>query len=265
MARTAPRRRRSDILTCTMATILIPLPDHDFDPTEAGVPWRTLTMRGHRIVFATPQGKVARADPRMLTGEGLGVFSALMKADSNGRSAYDEMSECEEFRSPIGYNDISSEKLDGLILPGGHAKGMREFLESSQLQSVVAGFFSRSKPVGAICHGVLLAARSREPDGRSVIYGKKTTALTKFMELTAWALTYLYLGDYYRTYPTTVEDEVRTALATAEDFVRGPISIFRDAPDKLAVGFAVRDGNYLSARWPGDAHRFANEFALMLG
>jgi len=26
----------------------------------------------------------------------------------------------------------------------------------------------------------------------------------------------------------------------------------------------VRDGNYLSARWPGDAHRFAHELAAML-
>jgi len=27
----------------------------------------------------------------------------------------------------------------------------------------------------------------------------------------------------------------------------------------------VRDGHYLSARWPGDAHRFASEFAAMIG
>jgi hypothetical protein len=27
----------------------------------------------------------------------------------------------------------------------------------------------------------------------------------------------------------------------------------------------VRDGHYLSARWPGDAHRFASEFAAMAG
>jgi len=25
----------------------------------------------------------------------------------------------------------------------------------------------------------------------------------------------------------------------------------------------VRDGNYLSARWPGDVHRFAREFSAM--
>lgn len=101
-------------------------------------------------------------------------------------------------------------------------------------------------------------------DGRSVLYGKRTTALTKLMELTAWALTCLYLGDYYRTYPMTVEDEVRAPLAAPEHFVPGPISIVRDLPNNLAAGFTVRDGNYLSARWPGDAHRFANEFALML-
>jgi protease I len=247
-----------------MATVIMPIPDRDFDPTEAGVPWRTLHLRGHRVVLATPNGKVARADPRMITGEGLGIFAALMKADNNGRSAYEEMSECEEFRHPIAYADIRPEKVDGVLLPGGHAQGMRQYLESDRLQSIVAQFFARNQPAGAICHGVLLAARSRRSDGRSVLYGKRTTALTKFMELTAWALTRLYLGDYYRTYATTVEDEVRTALAAPEHFIRGPISMVRDSPGNLAAGFTVRDGNYLSARWPGDAHRFSNDFSAML-
>ena len=88
--------------------------------------------------------------------------------------------------------------------------------------------------------------------------------MTKFMELTAWALTCLYLGNYYRTYPTTVEDEVRAALAAPEEFIRGPLSMIRDSSSNLNVGFTVRDGNYLSARWPSDAHRFAAEFASMM-
>jgi protease I len=248
-----------------MANVLIPVPDQDFDPTETGVPWRTLCQRGHRVVFATPHGKIAHADPRMVTGEGLGIFAPLMKADGNGQSAYEQMRECEEFRHPIAYHDLDSKNFDAMILPGGHARGMREYLESSLLRSIVAESFARNQPIGAICHGVLLAARSSRGDGRSVLYGKRTTALTKLMELTAWMLTRLYLGDYYRTYPLTVEDEVRAALAAPEDFIRGPISIFRDSPSNLARGFTVRDGNYLSARWPGDAHRFANEFASMLG
>ena len=97
-----------------------------------------------------------------------------------------------------------------------------------------------------------------------MLHGRKTTGLTKLMELSAWALTSLYLGDYYRTYPTTVEDEVRAALARPEDFLTGPLALTRDSPRRLDAGFTVRDGNYLSARWPGDAHRFASELARML-
>lgn len=247
-----------------MATILMPLPEHDFDPTESGVPWRILRERSHLVVFATPHGKPAAADPRMVTGAGLGIFKGLLQADNNGRRAYDEMARCAEFQQPIPYNDIRETDVDALLLPGGHAKGMRPYLESERLQSAVVDFFAQGKVVGAICHGVVLAARSRPAGGKSVLHGRKTTSLTKLMELGAWALTYLYLGDYYRTYPTTVEDEVRSALANPEDYLAGPIAVTRDSPGNLDAGFIVRDGNYLSARWPGDAHRFANDLARMV-
>jgi protease I len=247
-----------------MATILMPLPDRDFDPTETGVPWRALSAHGHRFVFATPDGKAATADPRMVTGEGLGLLAPLLKADANGHDAYVAMAESTEFRTPISFADLGTAAWDALILPGGHAKGMRVYLEAAAVQATIAAFFAAGKPVGAICHGVLAAARSRDAAGRSVLHGRKTTALTRMMELTAWTLTVAYLGDYYRTYPVTVEDEVKAALAKPEDFQTGPLAVKRDAPDRLGVGFTVRDGLYLSARWPGDAHRFAADFATLL-
>ena len=248
-----------------MAVVLIPLPHRDFDPTEAGVPWRMLHQQGHRIIFATEDGRPAEADPRMLTGEGLGLWAEFMRADANGRSAYEEMIRSEEYRHPIAYPTIRPEAIDGLILPGGHAVGMRPYLECAQLQTIVAKLLECGRPAGAICHGVLLVARARRADGKSVLYGRKTTALPKILELTGWLLTCLYLGNYYRTYATTVEDEVRASLANRNDFIRGPLSrVRRDSPYNLDAGFTVRDRNFLSARWAGDAHRFAYEFAAML-
>jgi putative intracellular protease/amidase len=141
---------------------------------------------------------------------------------------------------------------------------MKPYLESTHLHSLVAAAFAARLPVGAICHGVVLVARSRDVDGRSTLYVRRTTALTKPMELTAWSLTRAWLGDYNRTYPTTVEDEVTASLAASGDFMRGPISMRRDSAARLEIGFTVRDGWYLSARWPGDAHRFATEFAGMM-
>lgn len=247
-----------------MPTVLLPIPTADFDPTEASVPWKILRARGIAVVFATPDGKPGQADARMLTGQGLGVLARLLKADANGRKAYAEMAASKEFLHPITYAEARISDVQGLLLPGGHAPGMKPYLESTQLQSLVAAAFAALVPVGAICHGVVLAARSRAAGNRSVLFGRKTTALTQRMELAAWWLTRAWLGSYYRTYPTTVEDEVTAALASSGDFVRGPISTRRDAASRLDLGFTVRDGNYLSARWPGDAHRFATEFAGML-
>jgi len=247
-----------------MASVLIPLPAHDFDPTEIAVPWRLLRAQGHRAVFATPEGRPGEADPKLVTGEGLGLLAPLLRADAVGRAAYVELTQAAEFRRPISYGEIVVANFDALLLSGGHAPGMRPYLESARLQAIVAEFFERDAPVAAICHGVLLAARSRHTTGKSVLYDRKTTALTKIMELTAWTLTRLYLDDYYRTYRVTVEDEVRAALARASDFIAGPMPIRRDTADRPDIGFTVRDGNYLSARWPGDAHRFGGEFAAML-
>lgn len=247
-----------------MAIILVPLPATDFDPTEVAVPWRILTQAGHQLCFATPDGRPASADPRMVTGEGLGLLSPLLRAGGNGRAAYAELIASEAFRQPQTWAQIGPDDFDAMLLPGGHARGMRPYLESALLQALVADSFRRDRPVAAICHGVLLAARSQGSDGHSVLHGRKTTALTAQMELSAWNLTRLWLGDYYRTYPVTVEAEVAALLARPDDFLRGPTSLLRDAPGALQRGYVVRDGNYLSARWPGDAHRLGHELAALL-
>lgn len=243
--------------------ILIPIPSVDFDPTECAVPWKIFTSRGLEVHFATPDAQQAHCDPMMITGKGLGPLAPVLTADKNGRQAYAELEADSRFQNPILWVQANAANYDGLILPGGHAKGMKEYLESATLQKLVADFFKAKKPVGAICHGVVLAARSKV-NGVSVLKGRKTTALLKTQEMTAWILTGLWLKDYYRTYNQTVEDEVIANLKFSEDFVHGPTPMLRDDLTHLDRGFAVRDGNYISARWPGDAHRFAIEFLKLL-
>ena len=251
-------------------TIVMPLPSYDFDPTEIAVTWKTLTDAGHRVIFATPDGEISAADIKMVTGEGLGLLGKMLRADDNGRQAYQALLLDEDFNHPLDYASLRIENFDGLILGGGHAVGMKTYLESTILQQFVGLFFDSNKPIGAICHGVVLAARCLSPKtGQSVLFGKKTTALPEFMELSAWALTKYKVGDYYRTYPITVQNEVSLALKQPSDFIVGPVlslrAALRDSPTKLHLGFTVQDGQYLSARWPGDAHRFGMEFLGLLG
>lgn len=236
--------------------VLLPIPNTDFDPTEAAVPWKTLTEAGIEVVVATPNGKSAAADPIVLHGDKLGPLRFLLRTDANGRRAYEEFSDS-ACATPSAYEDIDPNSFDALVLPGGHAPGMRAYLESEELHAIISHFFASDKLVAAICHGVVAAARAKRPDGKSVLFGKKSTALTEDMELFAWKLTRRKLGDYYRTYPQTVQHEVTEALGVDGVFLTGPKPFLRDTPTKQGRGFIVTDGNYISARYPGDVHRFS--------
>jgi len=271
-----------------LARILIPLPALDFDPSEAAVSWRVLTGRGHEVRFATPDGAPAAADDIMLTGKGLGLAGPLLRANADARAAHAAMLADPAYGAPLRWDQASLADIDGLLLPGGHrARGMRPYLESEVLQTLVVQAFAASLPVAAICHGVLLAARSRDPaTGRSVLHGRRTTALTWALERSADRIARLVRRQdpgYYRTYPDppgepegfmSVQAEVTRALARPEDFLDVPADspqrrrqtsgTHRDTAADPRPAFVVRDGSYVSARWPGDAHAFAATFAEVL-
>ncbi|MDB5679243.1 type 1 glutamine amidotransferase domain-containing protein [Sphingomonas bacterium] len=282
-----------------MATVLFPIPARDFDPTEVAVSWRVLTGAGHRVRFATPDGEPGAADSIMLDGVGLDpwgkvpglrrvrLLGLLLRANRDARRAYAAMLADPHFRAPIRWDDARIADFDGLLLAGGHRpRGMREYLESATLQGLVASFFAAGKPVASICHGVLLAARSRDAAGRSVLHGRCTTALTWRQEKAADGIARIgrwWDRDYYRTYPDgegrprgymSVEHEVTRALASPADFVDVPANapdhrrktdrVHRDTAGDPRPAWVVVDGNYVSARWPGDAHTFAATFARLL-
>ena len=239
-----------------MARVLFPLPDRDFDVTEVAVPWRLLREANHEVVFATEAGATPACDPLLLTGV---VFGAL-GARPEPIEMYRELERAAEFTTPHAWGECDPAGFDALFLAGGHAPGMRQYLGSERVHQLVTAFFATTKPVAAICHGVLVAARSKRADGTSVLHGLRTTCLPKYMERSAYLATFWRRGRYYRTYPAYVEDEVRAALASPEQFERGPRTLSkRGTRDDDAPAFVVEDGRYVSARWPGDAYLIAKK------
>jgi putative intracellular protease/amidase len=241
----------------------MPLPDRDFDVTEVAVPWQLAVEAGHEVVFATEAGATPAADPRLLTGVLFGKLGAYPEA----KQFYRQLESAPAFTRPIPWSQLVVEEFDGLILAGGHAPGMKQYLGASVLHAQIARFWQLQRPVGAICHGVLALARTVDPaTGHSVLAGCQTTCLPKYMERSAYLLTFWKLGRYYRTYPAYVEDEVKAALSDATtQFVRGPrTTTLRGTRDDDHGTFVVEDGRYVSARWPGDAYAFARAFLRRL-
>src|SRR4029077_16515464 len=100
----------------------MPLPDRDFDVTEVAVPWRVLRDAGHEVVFATERGgTLPAADPRLLTG---GIFGQL-GAEPEAKRVDGELAGAAEFTKTQAWGTLDPAAFDGLLLPGGHAPGMR--------------------------------------------------------------------------------------------------------------------------------------------
>jgi putative intracellular protease/amidase len=194
------------------------------------------------------------------------VLFGQLGADPEPKSFYRELERDPAFQRPVAWADIDVASFDGMLLPGGHAPGMRQYLDGEELRRRVIAFWSTGRLVGAICHGVIVLARAVDPEtGSSVLRGRRTTCLPAYMERTAYALTAWKLGRYYRTYPAYVEHEVRAALAAPAQFERGPISLVaRGSATDDRAAFVVDDGRYLSARWPGDAYLFGRRFTEKL-
>ena len=283
-----------------MPKIVLAAASLDFDPTEVAIPWLLLKEAGHDVFFATADGKRAQPDEIMLTGVGLDPWAfvpglarlrglgRILGADANARAAYARLEADERFTSPVKFADLAAEDWAGLILPGGHrARGIRPYLEDLALRRFVAAMFDAEKPVGAICHGTVVACRATSAKtGKSVLFGKKTTSLTWAQEKLATRIaTVARFWDptYYRTYMEepeepagyrSVQAEVTRALASSEDYQDVPKSDpdfaiktngrHRDTATDSKPAFVVRDGSYVSARWPGDAHTFAKTFDAVL-
>jgi putative intracellular protease/amidase len=231
-----------------LSRVLIPLPDTDFDVTAMAVPWKLLTRAGHAVTFATERGGQApAADPLLLTGVLFGQLGAGPSRSAATRSSPARRSSRHPSRGAASTSRSSTRSSSPAAMRPGC------------VNTWAARSCSLGRPWGAICHGVLVAARA------GVLKGRRTTCLPFYMERTAYFLTAWKLGTYYRTYLAYVEEEVRAALAAPGDFVRGPTHLMRrgtDADDGPA--FVVEDGHYGSARWPGDAYKFARALSSRL-
>ena len=241
-----------------MAKLLIVLPQTDFDPTEVALPWLVWTQAGQDVCFATETGQPASCDPITLSGEGLPIVAFSLKARLEGEAAYAAMIAAPRYKKPLRWAKARATDFAALHFPGGHAPGMKSYCESGEVQRLAKEAFAARQPVSAICHGVLPLARA------GVLKGRRTTALTHMMEEIAVRLTSRALPGHYRTYALSVEEEVRERIKPGGRFERGGLFPRYSGSKAPEAGFVLRDGNYVSARWPGDAWTLAVRLMQLL-
>lgn len=192
-----------------MVKVAIIMSDYGHDPSETAVPYAGLKAAGFEINFITENGASPRCDAKMLEG----FTQKLLGAKKSVIAQYDVMITTEEWKSPLSWSTpgFSLNDYDLVFLPGGHEKSVRQVIDSDTVHKLMAEFFPQTKKpgkkaVGAVCHGVMVLSETKGEDGKSILYGCKTTALpTRFEQLAFWG-TRAFLGDYYKTYGACSEN-----------------------------------------------------------
>lgn len=246
--------------------VVCPLPARDLDPAEAGVVWHIVRKcEGFEIVFATPDGAVAEADPRMLKPND--VAERRLAAEWEPRLHFLTLTdEDENYAHPIRYTDIRPEEYDGMLLLGGLSSAITSYVEDAELQAKVAEFWQLERPVGAIDHGVLLLALTKDPNANgdeSIIRDCKVTCLTKNMQQAAYTITRWAHDKLYRPYERWTQFQVADALNHGTQ-VNTESAVRRGTAYVDTSALTVVDGRLVTARWQGDAFLFARKFAQLL-
>ena len=212
---------------------------------------------GHELVFATEAGATPACDPLLLTGVVFGKLGA--RADAIALVSRDGAAPGIHRAAHVDAT-VAPIEFDALFLAGGHAPGMRQYLGSELVQPPDRRVLrDRQADRGDLSRRARRRAREAQPTA-GVLHGVKTTCLPKYMERAAFLATFWRRGRYYRTYPHTSKTKCRAALATPDDFVRGPRELSkRGTRDDDSHAFVVEDGRYISARWPGDAYLIAKK------
>ena len=237
----------------------------------------------------------------MVTGRGLDPWGAVpglrrltvvgrvLRADAGARRAYAALLEDAAFRSPLHWGAARRSRLRRAGAPRrpsgpGDAPVPREPRGAADGRRRLPGREAGRRHLPRRPGG----RPGRGPRHRAArcCTGGATTALTWALERKAWGIarwSRFWDPSYYRTYVEepgqpwgymSVQQEVTRALADPGDFAdvargtrdwrRKTSGRARDSLDDARPAWVVRDGSYVSARWPGDAHTFARTFAEVL-
>eukprot|EP01128_Nolandella_sp_AFSM9_P007301 TRINITY_DN3960_c0_g1_i1.p1 TRINITY_DN3960_c0_g1~~TRINITY_DN3960_c0_g1_i1.p1 ORF type:complete len:440 (+),score=69.11 TRINITY_DN3960_c0_g1_i1:129-1322(+) len=245
--------------------VIIPLPDTDFSVAEVAITWKVLTAMGVFVEFATETGS-----PVIVPNwSGIKDRSFFQGLSADVRRYFFELTTSASFTHPLAWEDMRPARYSGLALLGGAGYGMVPYIESTTLQAFCREYWKLRRPVGAIGEGVILLARTKQPNSSlSIIHSCRTTTFPKTLEtansyinkLTFWKKS---VKSSNAMYSTTCEAEVVSHLSHGDLLQQPPFStasLFRDSLFNTSPSFTFLEDFYLSARWAGDSYSFARKF-----
>lgn len=188
-------------------------------------PYWEFSVAGYSVDIASPEGGEIKIDG----------FSD--PEDESKYAAWDFVSlgflkdptKASLLKNTIKLSDVNPKDYKAVMVCGGQGP-MYTFIDNTELQKFFVDFYLTGKPIGAICHGTCILLKTKLPNGKYLVEGKKWTGFANSEENYADA----YVGKQIQ--PFRIEDLAR----------KMPNSKFTVAP--MFESYAVQDGNLITGQ-----------------
>ena len=188
-------------------------------------PYWEFTNAGYTVDIASPEGGEVKFDGFSDPEDGSkyaawDVLSLGFKKDDSKMAL---------LKNTLKLSSIKPNDYKAVLVCGGQGP-MYTFIDNTELHKFFVDFYLTGKPTAAICHGTCVLLKTKLPNGKYLVDGKKWTGFANSEE--NYADTYVGM----KIQPFRIEDEAR----------KMPNSKFMVAP--MFEAYAVQDGNLITGQ-----------------
>ncbi|ABZ99241.1 Hypothetical protein LEPBI_I3176 [Leptospira biflexa serovar Patoc strain 'Patoc 1 (Paris)'] len=206
---------------------------------ELYFPVKTLSDKGHQIVFATPLGKISTIDPES-------VRAKYWKSIAEKEEAIQFLFSLTNFKNPISLEQAikDDQNFVGILVPGGQGL-MTDLLYDEKIPELLRRFHKKQKPIGIVCHApALLTSLRLDKEKENFIFkGYQVNSVTKMEE---W---------FIETFVMKGKPKVRNISGSLKDLGMEYKSSF--LPGR---SYAIRDRNLVTSQNPFSGEEFSEMY-----
>jgi len=199
---------------------------------EFAAPYYVFVDAGVDVTLASPKGGKPPMDPNSTAPDAQTEATKRLEKDSTAQH---------KLETTCTLDDVDPDDFDAIFYPGGHGP-LWDLTNNEQSIKLIEHFWSKGKPVSAVCHAPAVLLNAKTPSGDPIVQGRTVTGFSNTEEAAV---------ELTNVVPFLLEDEL-----TAKG------GHYRKVDDWQA--YAVQDGMLITGQNPASSEQTAQRLLDVL-
>jgi putative intracellular protease/amidase len=199
---------------------------------EFAAPYYVFVDAGVDVTLASPKGGKPPMDPNSTAPDAQTEATERLEKDSTAQH---------KLETTCTLDDVDPDDFDAIFYPGGHGP-LWDLTNNEQSIKLIEHFWSKGKPVSAVCHAPAVLLNAKTPSGDPIVQGRTVTGFSNTEEAAV---------ELTNVVPFLLEDEL-----TAKG------GHYRKVDDWQA--YAVQDGMLITGQNPASSEQTAQRLLDVL-